>query len=327
MNGSMPRTRPKAAVSWLLLTLTGVSLAQSDGAAWPFESTLEEFVVGNAQFVLLHELAHLVIDEKNVPVLGPEEAAADYIAAMMLIRPRGAPPPGDDRLLKVAVNTADAFSIAWQRQSELGQEIPYWAAHALTVQRFSTLACLLYGSDPDRFVQLPDMLDMPPVRAQGCRHEFLSASRAIDWLFDTFARREGEPPGAPMNVRIEPPPSRTSEHMLAAIEADGFIERTLERFHDFVALDEPASFVMRSCGQPQAAWIRDRRELVLCYELLDAYVLLGYERRGTTVGRADPRVKMPLLERLMDQEVTSTAAPLSRPDRRSASAELAASSG
>src|SRR5690606_117958 len=53
------------------------------GVAELFDSTPEEFVVANAQFVLMHELAHLVIDEKSVPILGPEESAADYIAAMM----------------------------------------------------------------------------------------------------------------------------------------------------------------------------------------------------------------------------------------------------
>src|SRR5690606_10259582 len=85
--------------------------SQSDGGDWPYTSTTDEFVVANAQFVLMHELAHLVIEEKRVPILGPEESAADYIAAMMLIRPRTVPPEGPDALLRVAVNTADGFAL------------------------------------------------------------------------------------------------------------------------------------------------------------------------------------------------------------------------
>src|SRR5512138_2136407 len=76
-------------------TVRAQSSADSDVTKL-FQSTPEEFVVANAQFVLMHELAHLVIDEKQVPILGPEEMAADYIAAMLLIRPRTVPPEGPD---------------------------------------------------------------------------------------------------------------------------------------------------------------------------------------------------------------------------------------
>jgi hypothetical protein len=247
---------------------------------WLFKSTSEEFVVSNAQFVLMHELAHLVIDEKRVPILGPEESAADYIAAMMLIRPRTTPPEGRDALIEVAVNTADGFAIEWQRRERLGRGVPYWDSHSLTVQRFSTLACLLYGSDPDRFAALLKRVDMPAVRARTCIRDYEHAAYAIDWLFDTFARKEGDPPGVPVGIRFEQPPTRTSERMLAAIREEGFVERTLEFFNQVVALDAPATFVMRSCRQPQAMWVPATRELVFCYELLDAYAAMSLERRA-----------------------------------------------
>jgi hypothetical protein len=273
------RVRILSSILWpFLLMAVCVSTAMSQQFT---QGTLEEWVAANAQFVLMHELAHVVIQEKRIPVLGPEEMAADYIAAMMLIRPVSVPPAGADKLLRVAINTADAFEIAWRRQSELGQGIPYWSNHALTVQRFSTVACLLFGSDPERFAALPPLLDMPAHRAHGCREEYESAAYAMDWLLTNYARQEGDPPGASFERRFESPPSRASLRMLEAIQDDGFIERTFGVFNELVALDEPATFVMRSCGEPQAAWIPDRRELVFCYELLDAYVLLGQERRGT----------------------------------------------
>jgi len=253
--------------------------APRDGdAVQLFESTPEEFVVANAQFVLMHELAHLVIDEKRVPILGPEESAADYIAAMMLIRPRTVPPEGPDALLQVAVNTADGFALAWRRREQIGVALPYWDSHSLTVQRFSTLACLLYGSNPERFSVLLERLDMPAARARGCVREYEQAAHAIDWLFDTYARKPGDPPGAPIEVRFERPPTLASVRMRDAIERQGFVERTFRFFNEVVALDEPATFVMRSCRVPQAMWIPEARELVLCYELLDAYMAMGLER-------------------------------------------------
>lgn len=45
-----------------------------------------DFVVGNIKFILLHELAHVVIGEKQIPILGPEESAADYFATTTLLR-------------------------------------------------------------------------------------------------------------------------------------------------------------------------------------------------------------------------------------------------
>jgi hypothetical protein len=254
------------------------SQSGDDDVAALFESTPEEFVVANAQFVLMHELAHLVIDEKAVPILGPEESAADYIAAMMLIRPRTVPPEGPDALLHVAVSTADGFALAWRRREQAGAAVPYWDNHSLTVQRFSTLACLLYGSNPTRFAVVLERLQMPPARARACVREYEQAAHAIDWLFDTYARKEGDPPGASIEVRFERPPTMTSVRMRDAIERQGFIERTFSFFNEVVALDEPATFVMRSCRLPQAMWLPETRELVFCYELLDAYLAMGLER-------------------------------------------------
>jgi len=279
-------------VALLVGTLAAATVAaqrdDGDDPARLFESTPEQFVVANAQFVLMHELAHLVIDEKQVPILGPEESAADYIAAMMLIRPRTVPPEGPDALLQVAVSTAEGFALAWRRRERIGAELPYWDNHSLTVQRFSTLACLLYGSSPERFSILVERLEMPEARARACVREYERAAHAIDWLFDTYARKPTDPPGAPVEIRFEQPPTLTSVRMRDAIERQGFVERTFRFFNEVVALDEPATFVMRSCRLPQAMWLPETRELVFCYELLDAYMAMGLERSQAERGAAEP---------------------------------------
>ena len=244
-------------------------------------SAPDDFVLGNLQFMLLHELAHLVIGEKQIPILGSEEYAADYIAAMLLIRPRSTALVSEDTLLRFAINTADGFVIAWQRSAEYASPIPYWGAHALNVQRFSTVACLLYGSDPERFAALPALVEMPLSRAQSCPREYERAAYSVDWLFDTYARKEGDPPGASVEIRFEPPPSQTSQRILNLIEERGLIRNTFARLDEFFSLDAPATFVMRACRRPQAVWSPATRELIVCYELLDAYALLSVaQRRG-----------------------------------------------
>jgi len=219
-------------------------------------SAPDDFVLGNLQFMLLHELAHLVIGEKQIPILGSEEYAADYIAAMLLIRPRSTPLVGEDTLLRFAINTADGFVIAWQRSAEYASPIPYWGTHALNVQRFSTVACLLYGSDPERFAALPELVEMPLSRSQSCPREYERAAFAVDWLFDTYAKREGDPPGAPMQIRFEPPPSQTSQRLLNLIEERGLVRNTFARLDEFFSLDAPATFVMRACRRPSGIRLR-----------------------------------------------------------------------
>jgi hypothetical protein len=264
-----------------------LSLALSAGSAFAQPAdrarALEEFVIGNAQFVLLHELAHLVINEKNIPILGPEESAADYIASMLLVRPVVTPQAGTEAFLRFALSTADGFVIAWQRAQAMGAAVPYWGSHSLNVQRFSTVACLLYGSDPARFASLPELVQMPAARIQSCPNEYEKAAYSIDWLFETFGRGSDDPPGAPVDIRYEQPPSLTSLRLLQAIQNHGFIERTFARLEDFFALDQPATFVMRSCGEPQAAWLPDERTLVFCYELLDTYALMSTDRHEAAI--------------------------------------------
>lgn len=259
----------------LCILLAGLVLALGSRAQQLPASPADSFVVSNVQFVLMHELAHLVIDEKQIPIIGPEETAADYLATMLLIRPRWARAPGDDMLLRIAVQTGDGFAIAWQRAASLGRPLAYWGAHALTVQRFSTVACLIYGSDPKRFASLPALADMPPGRAASCPSEFEKAQRGVDWLFANYARKPDEPEGAPVKIEIDPAPTRTSARLFAAWRASGLIDATFARLGQFFAIDEPFTFVARSCGEPQARWIAATRELVVCYELLDAYALMS----------------------------------------------------
>jgi Putative metallopeptidase len=247
-------------------------------------SPADDFVIANVQFVLMHELAHLVIGEKKIPVIGPEETAADYLATMMLIRPPWTRPPGDDTLLKIAVQTADGFAIAWQRAASLGAPIAYWGAHALTVQRFSTVACLVYGSNPTRFTHLPELVGMPVARAASCPAEFEKAQFAVDWLFATYARHDGDAPGAPVSIRIERAPTRTSQRLFETWQASGFIDATFQRLGQFFEL-EPFTFVARSCREPQARWIAESRELVFCYELLDAYALMSRDQHRAETER------------------------------------------
>jgi Putative metallopeptidase len=241
-----------------------------------------DFVMGNFQFTLLHELAHVAISDLNVPILGPEEPAADYIAAMFLLRPLKEPPLGAEQWLQFAMNATDAFGILWDEAETADASAPYWDTHGLSIQRAYDIACLIYGSNPKRFESVLEFTQLPKQRSQGCQAEYQRAAKAVDWLVTLAQTSHRGSTEARMSVRYEPPRTKVSESLVNEIRSRRLVEWTVERFGELVTLDDNAAVVLRSCGIPEAAWL-EGRELVICYELLDLYYVLSADQHGGAV--------------------------------------------
>lgn len=253
-------------------------------AAVPADKALDPatatFVLGNVQFLLVHELAHLVLGEFQVPLLGPEEDAADYLAAAALIRGGQRDPALAARNGGYLLAAADAQRMAWSRGTELGAPVPYWDTHALTIQRFYKIVCLLYGADPVTYADLPQRAGLPPARAAGCAAEFARASRGIDWLIASYGREPGEPAGAALEIRYEALPTLATGSVVAALRQAGLVEELVARVGELFRLPAPATILFRRCGRAEAAWQPSSRELVVCYELLDALHRMAPRRPG-----------------------------------------------
>jgi hypothetical protein len=238
------------------------------------------FVVGNIEYLLVHEIAHFLISEKDVPIIGPIENAADYVATMALLREEPLDPMQRDRAVKFLLATANAFAASWQTGTASGADVPYWGEHALTIQRYYQIACLLYGSDPVAFAAVPRTTGMPAARAENCIAEYMRADRVMDWLLQTYGRQPGDGPGASTEIVYERAPTLVSASVVRELKSIELLDRILARLHERFTLDQPLRLVMRSCGRSQAAWIPDRRELVICYELVDTLYLLGRSKSG-----------------------------------------------
>ena len=234
-----------------------------------------DFVLGNFEFALLHELAHVAIRDLEIPIVGPEEQAADYVAAMSLISPLQIPPVGDENWLGYAMNAANAFVILWQIAEEAEAILPFWDSHGLSIQRFYSVTCLLYGSDPERFSDLPEAIAMPEQRAEGCPDEYSRTRKSIDWLREYANAENQNAQPAAITLRFEEPRTRISQLLTEAIRDRGLAEWTLRRFAELITVREEIQVVFRQCGMPEAAWQPDRRELVICFELLDFYYALS----------------------------------------------------
>ena len=263
--------------------------AQPSPARTVPEATPVEFVVGNLEYLLIHEIGHFVIAEREIPIVGPLENAADYIATLALIREQPLDPLRSDRALRFLVATAQGFEEAWRTGVSVGAEVPYWGAHALTIQRYYQILCLLYGSDPERFAHAAEVASLPAARALGCVTEYARAASAYEWLLASYGRKPGDGEGAAIEIVYEPPHTRTSTRVLEAVRAIDLFERVSERLRARFTLREPFKLVTRTCGESQAAWLPADRELVICYELVDALYLLAIQARSEASSRASER--------------------------------------
>jgi hypothetical protein len=247
------------------------------------------FVAGNVEFVLVHELGHLVIGEFQVPVLGPEEVAADYIAIAALIRREQAGGEWAERARESLFAAASALATTWRRGQEGGAEVPYWGLHALNIQRFYQVGCLVHGSDPEFYADLPVRIGLPPARARGCPAEYALAARSFEWLLQTYGRKPGDASGPVLTIEYLPPRSRAQQRLAELLKADGAIDFTVWRLNELFRLKQPARLILKSCGQPEAAWQATTRELVICYELLETFARLATRAESLAGPAARPR--------------------------------------
>ena len=145
------------------------------------------FIPANMIFVFYHELGHALIDIYDLKVTGKEENVADQFAVIALhhLTEDHTTDSGTDfnKLYLIAVQVA--FAIAYNAESTIpGYEHPYWDEHDSSGQRFTNIACLLYGSDQIKYSHLvPDHL--PQSRAVFCPDAFERADGAWeDFLED-----------------------------------------------------------------------------------------------------------------------------------------------
>ena len=238
-----------------------------------------EFVIGNAYFVLLHEVAHMVINEFKLPVLGNEEEAADTLAATTLIRLDQENQASDFRYTRMLVMAGDANRIFWQRGLEMqAASRAYWANHPLSVQRATRIACLVYGSDPEALSGLPSLVDMPFFRAAWCEEEYQAAEQARQWVRANVQQPRRLRAGGDVSVRYDETENATQEFIRSWLKQEGILKNAARFVSDNFRMPDDVSFTAAACGEPNAFWEIEERTVVLCYELLEAFYALAEEQ-------------------------------------------------
>lgn len=255
VTGVLPRLLGMLAFSLLL-----VASAASQARQFTDEERgeIDDFVAGNVLFTLYHEIGHALVSEFDLPVLGREEDAVDALAALMMISDEP-----DEQADAWIIAAADWFILNDQQYGGDLTDEHFADEHSLDLQRFYSLVCLIYGSDPEGFADLAETAGLPEDRAEGCAYELAQVARGWVTLLEPH---EGEAE-APITVTY----GRTRDYgdAAAVLKESGVMEFLAEEMRTSFAFPNPIVLTAAECGEDNAYWDPEERTVTLCYELVE----------------------------------------------------------
>lgn len=253
----------------LLSLLTIASMlcsAVSDAETQPDSQDPTNFIIHNFEFVLLHELAHAIISDLDVPVLGPLEDTADYLAISMAISGDESA-EGETFLRETLQDTARSFFTTWRLTNTYNAPVPYWDTHSLSIQRYYSIVCLLAGSNPASYRSIQS--EIPKARAQGCEAEYKIANTGFNWLLKNYT--SNDKPSTEVIYRFEMTTTPVQRKVVDELKRLNLVQNTVNAVNETFGFESPIEVTLRTCAQANAFWSPEQRELLICYELFDAF--------------------------------------------------------
>ncbi|MCJ2543690.1 DUF4344 domain-containing metallopeptidase [Thermostichus vulcanus] len=141
---------------------------------------LEAQVIDSGLFTFFHELGHALVDQYELPITGREEDVVDEFAVLSLLE------YGSEGEWAAIVGMAQ-FAFDAAQEAEVGN-LAYWGEHALSAQRFYSMACLIYGSNPEQFADLVGEDGLPEERATQCPYEYEQKYNSWTVLLDPYLK-------------------------------------------------------------------------------------------------------------------------------------------
>ncbi len=226
---------------------------------------LVKFVIGNVVFVMLHELAHAMVADLAIPMLGPEEDAADYFAIVELLH------LATTFSHRVLVDAAEGWFLSHRRNQFEREPLYFHDEHGLDKQRAYKIVCIMVGSDPIKFKDLARDSKLPEGRQRSCRNDYDKAVSGWNLVLEAH-RRSARQPKAEIEVNYGS--GNGKYDMLAEAMRSLHLLEIADGISDELAWPRPLALEMKSCGYINAAWFAQTRKVIVCYELVDDFMHL-----------------------------------------------------
>jgi hypothetical protein len=236
---------------------------------------LAAFVAGNMLFVLVHELAHALISEMDLYVLGREEDAADAYARMLDV--------GTEVSADVLVQAATGWFLSDKRNRARGIELSFYGEHGLDRQRAYQIVCLMVGSDRGKFAQAADKAKLPKARQQTCEDDYGVAASSWTTALKPHLRGADRPK---QKIDVVYRPAKEQVEVIAqAFRTIKLLETVAEFAAERYVWPRPITLEMLSCTTPNAQWALSAAKIIICYELAQDFAML-FRDFGTTTAKA-----------------------------------------
>ena len=210
------------------------------------QSTISDYTENVLTHVVLHELAHALIREFDLPVLTNEEVMADTFATAYIVQNM------PDRSLAIITDRARAF------EAEMDEETVF-AEHPDDVWRAGLMICLAFGLNTETFETFARDSGMTGAEAAGCRNSASEIGRA--W------RRLLAPLKIPADARVTEFQRQIGEGPWKEAVLNGNLVDTLRPI--FVSFDWHSLITLQfdNCDTG-ATWFRNGRTILICDDLV-----------------------------------------------------------
>lgn len=171
----------------------------------PVSKTNEELgnaIVGATFFAFFHELGHGLIHQLEIPAVGREEDAVDQMATLILME-------NGDSGVAAAMSGAKWFALQAEANKKEGSQMPFWDEHSMEEQRFYNIACLVFGSNPEKYSPMVENNYLPKPRAMRCPSEYTRIAGAWERLLQPHINDEAGEPVALPTLPTQPKPAET----------------------------------------------------------------------------------------------------------------------
>ncbi|QJB68154.1 DUF4344 domain-containing metallopeptidase [Parasphingorhabdus halotolerans] len=248
-----------------LLFVAGCSIDQA-GNASSSEMSREDsdlFVEGNLFFIAYHELGHALVSELDIPIAGKEEDAVDRLATWLLT------PEDDEESPDYLIQSIDGW---FQSANDVKpDDIEWWDEHGTDEQRAFQIACLLYGSKPDRYKSVADDVDLPAERRESCVDEAEQNEDSWSRLLDEHWLEDGKDSQKPSTKLVYRNTKKFAKQRTYLQNIELLEEIATVLNEDFTL---PPGIIVEASecdGESNAFWDPEDRKLKICYELVTDY--------------------------------------------------------
>lgn len=268
----------------VMAVLAALSVLGASGAAQAVELTKQQqaetrrFAANNSLFVLYHEVAHLLIDQLRLPVLGREEDAADNLATWTLLKHNSL------ESHVVLRHAAQGWTLTGLANNSGGSPEDIAANHRLDQQRAHQIVCLMVGSDKRSFRPIANEYGLERGRQDTCQGDYALLNQSLETVLPATTAKTA---GTKVHVRYQHAGGRLAK-AADALKSSRILDRVADEVRHNYTLRSTVRFNAQRCDEANAFYDPETVEIIFCYELMEEYMDLY----GRTLSPQTTRVRI-----------------------------------